>query len=593
MLSARRKRTRGKNGRGQHYTPPSLLLVASPLLTQRFTHHRDTHADKHQHDQQHQTLGAAHDAKATSMQGESVLTIKRFSQWTIPSSTLNYGDCIRISNPEIDAYLWCSSSTRANKPPFFRRIRHKSGLYEGDHDVSHVVTGCKSIFMIERINRLLGGPIRWNDTVRFRHLITGKYLVVNNSPIIDPEEDDGGASGRRGPLGLRSPNRRTRRKGPPKAKEFQLALYDFKSAASNSPEDQEELFMGSLFNLNPVSAPSSAEGGSKSSSTSYSSYISPQNCFAILSHSFVDTYNSDESSDDDDGEGAFSPNGNGIASGTQRCYLHANTSKVRHPKKKRLRDLFEVSSLRGEVWGYEKGEGGNTMENNRPHGDMEATFCDHFFPRDAIKIETVDWTEVQSVMFALNAKSIAETYMVRVYKFANRQREGKDTAFSHEFVTPVFEMLSCVRKFASGESIFPNEMRGDEIIDKSMRDLVIIDRRYIANCIIQGTKLLDTLFAMLAAPRHAGLLIDHIQREERLCEVHKEVGKTIAIATEDKVRRGEEGTDELIKPALLTKRFSFTTPLHFSLIAACSDILFHAGLSARTQGGPGFHRRAR
>ncbi|GMH59256.1 hypothetical protein TrRE_jg3548 [Triparma retinervis] len=472
--------------------------------------------------------------KSIASQGESVLTIKRFSQWTIPSSTLNYGDCIRISNPEVDAYLWCSSSTRTNKAPFFRRIRHKSCLYEGDHDVSHVVTGCKSIFVIERINRTLGGPIRWNDTVRFRHLITGKYLVVNNSPIIDPEEDDGGANGRRGPLGLLSPSRRAHKRGPAKAKEFQLALYDFKSSANNTPGDQEELFMGSLFNLNPVSAPSGAEGGgSKSSSTSYSSYVSPQNCFAILSHSFVDTYNSDESSDDEDG-GSFSHTGNDIANGTQRCYLHADTSKVRHPKKKRLRDLFEVSSLRGEVWGYEKGEGGNTMENNRPHGDTEATFCDRFFPRDAIKIETIEWTEVQAVMFALNAKSIAETYMMRVYKFANRQREGKDTAFSQEFVTPVLKMLSCVSKFASGESIFPNEMRGDENIDKSMRDLVIIDRKYIANCIIQGTKLIDTLFAMLAAPRHAGLLIDHIQREERLCKIHTEVGRTIAIATEDK-----------------------------------------------------------
>jgi len=470
-----------------------------------------------------------HENKPIASQGESVLTIKRFSQWTIPSSTLNYGDCIRISNPEIDAYLWCSSSTRTNKAPFFRRIRHKSRFYEGDHDVSHVVTACKSIFMIERISRSTGGPVRWNDTVRFRHLVTGKYLVVNNSPIIDPEEDDGGATGRRDPF--LSPRRR--KKAQSKAKEFQLALYDFKSVNNNSALDQEELFMGSLFNMNPVSAPSDVDGNVRTPATSsYSSFVSSTNCFAIISHSFMDTYNSDESSDDE--EKNFSPHENDIANGTQRCYLHANTKKIRRKKKKRLRDLFETNSLRGEVWNYEKGEGGNSMKDSRPHGDMEANFLEHFLPRDAVKIEMVQWTEVQAVMFALNAKSIAETYMMRVYKFANRQREGKDTAFSQECVKPVLEMLACVRKFVSGEALFPNEIRNDENIDKSMKDLVIIDRKYLAFCVIQGTKLLDTLFLMLAAPRHAGLLIDHITREERLLQIHVEVGRTIALATEDK-----------------------------------------------------------
>lgn len=465
-------------------------------------------------------------AKPNTSQGESVMTIKRFSQWTIPASVLNYGDCIRISNPEVDAYLWCSASTRGNKSPFFRRIRHNSGDYEGDHEVSKVVTGCKSIFMVERINHQTGGPVRWNDTVRFRHLVTGKYLVVNNSPIIDPEDSEGGATGRHRPF-------RRKVTGPKrsKAKDFQLALYDFKSADSNAA-DNEELFMGSLFNLNPVSAPTDTDGISKASSLAFSSFVSSNNCFAVISHSFVDTYNSDESSEDEDG-GLFSSIGTNMPSGTQRCFLHANTHKVRHHRKKHLRDLFDASSFRGEVWGYEKGEGGNTAEANRPKGDIEATFLDRFTPRDAVKIETVEWNEVQAVMFALNAKNIAETYMVRVFKFANRQREGKDTAFTQDFVAPVLEMLTMVRKFAAGEPIFANETKNDESIDKSMRDLVVIDRRYLATCIIQGTKLLDTLFAMLAAPRHAGLLMDHIQREEKLSTVHREVGRTIAIATED------------------------------------------------------------
>jgi hypothetical protein len=352
--------------------------------------------------------------------------------------------------------------------------------------------------------------------------------------------------------------------------------------------------------------------------------------------------------------------------------LHASSTQ-REVETKKFKDLFSANEERGECWNYDKGEHGNTEEHPRPTGDVEACFSSGFFEKDAVKLETVHWEEVQAIYFALKCKTIADTYMRRVYKFANRTREGKEVrtraqgcakrvpvsgrsgrsgqakralrrcppaaeagsrwgcrevhvvrsesavrliqygsgllrsgvvggrpparktlrtqpperapgkhsrprarpmwrttlrtrpselarlmwrktfrtrppdcaahtssltqfGFSRRYTAPILRMLASLRKFANGEPMFPNEIRSeDDDVTFSMKDLEKNFRKKRAACVIQGTKLIDVLFAMLAAPRHAGLLKEHVSKEVHLAEVHGIVGMTIHEVTSTKL----------------------------------------------------------
>lgn len=122
---------------------------------------------------------------SATTKGETVLSIRRYAQWNLPSTYLSYGDCIRIANPEINSYLWAHTSTvnGESKKPFFRRVSQSSHDHlesvEYERMVSMISSGAKSVFVIERLNKLAGGAVRWGDTIRFRHLVSGKYLMVS------------------------------------------------------------------------------------------------------------------------------------------------------------------------------------------------------------------------------------------------------------------------------------------------------------------------------------------------------------------------------------------------------------------------------
>ena len=198
---------------------------------------------------------------------------------------------------------------------------------------------------------------------------------------------------------------------------------------------------------------------------------------------------------------------------TERCFLHAGARKK--PRKQFfLHSIFD--SCRGApLPQYSKFEFGNTNEIPRPPPSSVATFSDKYYDVDACKIEVVSWKELQGVMFALSCVKVAQSYIARVSAFANR-REQDDDGFSEEHTERVLKMLSDVSRFATGKAVFPNEVREDRESDGGIQELDILERKAAASCVMQGTKLVDALFAMLAAPRHAGLSSQHIHREEKV-----------------------------------------------------------------------------
>ncbi|GMH46928.1 hypothetical protein TrLO_g2543 [Triparma laevis f. longispina] len=449
--------------------------------------------------------------------GETVLSIKRFSGWTPPGTYLHYGDCIRLFNPEIDAYLWCCTGTETQKEAFFRKVRHSQATPGGDldDDVSSVITACKSIFMIENMDKLTGGPVRWGETLRLKHIITGKYLHVGKSPT-QPEVED-------------TPKTLIfQKKIPTKTKkDFKLSLVDFRQDAMEqmSEEDQkDEKWIGSLLDFSPVNGRDKnddrAEGRSGGGK---SNLIEVKQCFAVLSHSFV----SKGAMDSDDENAAVDDH----KSGTERCYLHASDRK-KERKPVFLHSIFDQKQG-AKVQTFSKGEQGNTTEQPRPPASQIGSFTNQFHEKDACKVEIVGWKELQGIMFAMSCKNVAQTYMSRVYAFANRRREGESTSFSEESTESVLKMLRLVNKYATGAAIFPNEIREELESDGGIHELEIIERKRAAISTIQGTKLIDVLFAMLAAPRHAGLNRRHIDKEEKLARVHVAVANTLKKATDD------------------------------------------------------------
>ena len=199
-----------------------------------------------------------------------------------------------------------------------------------------------------------------------------------------------------------------------------------------------------------------------------------------------------------------------------------------------------------KVQTFSKGEQGNTTEQPRPPASQIGSFTNQFHEKDACKVEIVGWKELQGIMFAMSCKNVAQTYMSRVYAFANRRREGESTSFSEESTESVLKMLRLVNKYATGAAIFPNEIREELESDGGIHELEIIERKRAAISTIQGTKLIDVLFSMLAAPRHAGLNRRHIDKEEKVRHCDYDIYASYC----------EERSDEHKENSKLTRRFA-------------------------------------
>ncbi|GMH65952.1 hypothetical protein TrST_g8005 [Triparma strigata] len=457
----------------------------------------------------------SHSLASLPSRGETVLSIKRFSKWTPPGTYLHYGDCIRLLNPEIDAYLWCCTGTETPKEAFFRKVRHSSAVQVGgefDNNVASVITACKSIFMVERMDKLTGGPVRWGETLRLKHLVTGKYLHVAKADDSSQEPEH------------KTSIFQERVHHQKQKKEYKLTLVDFSSDVVGEPSENEledEKWIGSLLDFSPVNGRNKTDdqGAAKLQ------LINAKNCYAVLSHSFVST-SGEVNSDEENAAAADDLN-----SGTGRCFLHASDRK-KETKPVYLHSIFDQRPG-AQVQVFSKGEHGNTAEQPRPPASQIGSFTSQFHEKDACKVEVVGWKELQGIMFALSCKKVAQTHMSRVYAFANRRREGEETSFSEESTGSVLKMLHNVRRYASGTAIFPSEIREEQESDGGIHELEIIERKRAAISIIQGTKLLDVLFAMLAAPRHAGLNKKHVTNEDKLAKVHIEIAETIKVATSD------------------------------------------------------------
>jgi len=479
----------------------------------------------------------SHSHASLPSRGETVLTIKRFGKWTSPGQFLHYGDYVRFMNPEIDAYLWCGTGMHGaggaeSKEAYFRRVRHSSssgsGL-EGDLHVSKVITACKSIFMIEGLDKLKGGPVHWGDTLRLKHLVTGKYLHVSSSPLKDDDDDEGRKPKR--PSRLFS-DWRSSELQKQKQRDFKLTLVDFSIANTGEGMERSEgvgedqKWIGSLFEFNPVNGRDLDASNSNAEGSKKKGLMYAKDCFAMLSHSFVSKDVEVNSGDED--EDALDKG----KQSTERCFLHAGARKK--PRKQLfLHSIFD--SCRGaSLPQYSKFEFGNTSEIPRPPPSSIASFSDVYYDVDACKIEVVGWRELQGVMFALSCVKVAQSYMARVSAFANRREQDEIMAgFSEEHTERVLKMLSDVSRFASGKAVFPNEVREDMESDGGIQELDVLERKAAASCVIQGTKLVDALFAMLAAPRHAGLSSQHIHREEKLGRIQRAIAETLTVATDD------------------------------------------------------------
>ena len=213
-------------------------------------------------------------------------------------------------NPEIDAYLWCGTGMHSveggeSKEAYFRRVRHSShsssGL-EGHVHVSKVITACKSIFMVEGLDKLCGGPVHWGDTLRLKHLVTGKYLHVSSSPLKDGDDDESHKPKRASRL---FSDWRPSGSQKPQQRDFKLSLVDFSIACPGEGETggevvgEDQKWIGSLFEFNPVNGRDLHASNSNAEGSKKRGLMYAKDCFAMLSHSFVNK-EAEGNSDEDD-----------------------------------------------------------------------------------------------------------------------------------------------------------------------------------------------------------------------------------------------------------------------------------------------------
>ena len=548
----------------------------------------------------HSTLTTSSAKKASS----SVLTLHRFSSWTPPNTFINYGDGIRIFNPEIDAYLW--GLTGKYKSPFYRKVKHDHALgvdftfASSAGDCNKVVTSPKSIFVIERFVRDTGGVVKWGDKIRLKHLVTGKYLGVVPTPNPSVQKSKFTVHGIR----LVDFSEATNDAELFDDVEGNNSAFDNGNDRMHSEKHYSRAsnLMSTVFTISPGSTSSEnqklnnraiEDGGMM---RQHANSIFASKCFAILSHALfaeetvedggplgfglgkkikerkksrmgggngpdsgVTPIQSGHHSDGEDSEDESEHDESSFSSTGHRrqkqLYLHATVEK-KTIKRKRLRDLFDPSVERGECWNYDKGEGGNTESSPQPKGSCEITFSSRFFEKDVVKIEAVDNHEMQSAHFALSAIKTCESYIRLVYQYkhnlkkadfegrrhhhemkeaftsvgaadnTNRPRNAfKDSGKTLHLSSPctrstnviktgslvhVSEMLMAVQDFCNGLPVFADNTSAA----KFALDLDQIKMKEKATRIVQGTKLLDKIFAMYASPKIYGL-----QKEDLMTEV--------------------------------------------------------------------------